>query len=143
MATIGIGDYNPAPASMWEALAALVYFSLGIVLLSALCLSIAYYFQCLFYVTLRESLHALCVRHLKRYREEEANGVGGGEFDTEKAAQNNSNEDNYDDAFFDEKKLVDEPTKRANHHRIIEEEGEGETVVVDETAASTRKAPIG
>jgi hypothetical protein len=57
MGTIGIGDYHPDTESGAEAVVALLYIGIGIILLSALLLSINFYYQTFFFIWLRDKLH--------------------------------------------------------------------------------------
>ncbi|KAI1723900.1 ion channel domain-containing protein [Ditylenchus destructor] len=65
MATIGLGDYHPDPNSLLETIICILYMSSGIIILSALCLSIAYHFQRMHYVILKEWLHLLYLKWSK------------------------------------------------------------------------------
>jgi hypothetical protein len=49
-----------------EALIAIIYLSSGIIILSAFCLSIAYHFQTMHYLTLKQVLHATYVKYSSR-----------------------------------------------------------------------------
>lgn len=51
MATIGFGDFVPHPKNFFELAVILTYLGTGITLLSALYISISYYFQYFHYVT--------------------------------------------------------------------------------------------
>jgi flagellar biosynthesis protein FliP len=53
MATIGIGDFHPDAANLAESLVAIVFMSVGMVLLAALLIAFAYHFQVIFFVHLR------------------------------------------------------------------------------------------
>nr|CAD2190335.1 unnamed protein product [Meloidogyne enterolobii] len=53
MATIGIGDYHPDAGSLWQALVAIIFMSIGMVLLASLLIALAYHFQTIFFVHLQ------------------------------------------------------------------------------------------
>uniref|UniRef100_A0A915DQ05 Potassium channel domain-containing protein n=1 Tax=Ditylenchus dipsaci TaxID=166011 RepID=A0A915DQ05_9BILA len=75
MATIGLGDYHPDPENLLETIVCIVYLSSGIIILSALCLSIAYHFQRMHYVVLKEWLHLLYVYYKQKRESEQKNKV--------------------------------------------------------------------
>ncbi|KAF7640505.1 Ion_trans_2 domain-containing protein [Meloidogyne graminicola] len=64
MATSGFGDYHPDTDSWPETLIAILYISVGIVLLSALFLTIALYYQTFLYIQLKGTLVQLYDKYL-------------------------------------------------------------------------------
>lgn len=59
MATIGLGDLHPDPKNWFETIVVLLYMSSGIIILSALFISLAYHFQKLYYIILKDYLHRI------------------------------------------------------------------------------------
>ncbi|KAH7724078.1 recQ-mediated genome instability protein 1-like protein [Aphelenchoides avenae] len=59
VATIGFGDYTPQAKNLFETIVVIVYISAGIIILSALLVSIAYHYQRVHYVSLKAQLHYL------------------------------------------------------------------------------------
>lgn len=53
MATIGVGDIHPNATNLVEALVAIIFLGVGMILLAALLIALAYHFQTLFFVYFR------------------------------------------------------------------------------------------
>jgi hypothetical protein len=53
MATIGIGDYHPDAENIWESLVAIIFMSIGMVLLASFLIALAYHFQTIYFIHLR------------------------------------------------------------------------------------------
>ncbi|KAI6190628.1 TWiK family of potassium channels protein 7 [Aphelenchoides bicaudatus] len=72
-ATIGFGDIVPSPANAWELIVILTYASSGIIILSAVFISISYYIQLLYYGHLSNWLHSI---YKPAYGRRRSNKVG-------------------------------------------------------------------